>query len=311
MMFAQLVAAQERQPTQAEKDRTVKVWDALMTEIAPYRESLASCSVEFDPNRFYAQNRVMPSTAEEFKKFLDDLSAIEKLIQTEKYKGLVGFFGPSDDIIHRPQYWEEVVKDRNAICQRMLTRELPRILMPHTLPLKSMIRSVEENDGWGLSEAGLSIVTGNRAVVRQKVFDKVKGLAAVVGLKLDENAAPEWEKLCDRLTEVSFKKAKTAKPAATYSMPAVAEALKKRWSSGPWASRKITKINTESNTWKITRNAIGTPLYRTVSVVVRFELAGFADAIEYSTQIKEDYVGSGKYAFVTSNFAPDYRLVAR
>ena len=76
-------------------------------------------------------------------------------------------------------------------------------------------------------------------------------------------------------------------------------------------NRKILRVNTESDTWKITRNSIGTPLYRTISVVVRFELPGFSELVEYSTQLKENYLGSGKYAYVTSNISPDYRIVKR
>lgn len=299
-----------QQITDEQKRRTTAVWDDLMRDIQPYRESLASWSVEYDGNKWYAQNRVMPSTPDEYRKVLADLAAIEKIITSEKYAGLIGFFGPDDDIIHRPQHWLEICQARVEITQRVLKRELSKILMPHTLPLRSMARSVRDFDGWGLSETGLAIVMGRRDAERKKVFGKVSDLFQAVNLSSETVRAEDWEKACDELVAAAREMAPRVKPAATYRITSIESPLRQRWASGPWKDRKILKINTESDQWKITRNAVGTPLYRTVGVVVQFEMAGFSYLIEYSTQIRENYAG-GKYTYVTSNIAPDYRIVTK
>ncbi len=306
-MLAAACPAQEI--TDAEKQRTTAVWQDLMNDIQPYRESLASWSVEFDSEKWYAQNRVMPDSPEDYKKIMDDLAAIEKLITSEKYKGLKGFFGPSDDIIHRPQNWLEICKARVEITQRVVKRELARILRPQIMPIQSMTKSVRDFDGWGLNDLGLDIVMGKRDAARKVVFGKVKALMDTVGLTA-ETRVDEFEKACDELVAASEAMAKVAKPAATYSMPPVAEALKKRWAAGSWANRKIVKINTESDKWKVTTNAVGTPLYRTVAVVVQFRLDGYANLIEFSTQVREVYKGGGKYEFAPSNISPQYRIIA-
>lgn len=306
-MLAQAPFAQ--QISDAEKKRTQDLWPSLMDAIQPHRNSLESWSVEFDSTKWYAQNRVSPSTPAEFKKVMDDLAAIEKIITSDKFKGVLGYWGGRDDIIQWPQNWLEICQARLAITQKVVKRELSRILMPQMMVYESMTESVRDFDGWGLSEQGLDIVMGKRDAPRKAVLAKVKGLMDSVGLPADTKVE-SFEKACDDLVAAAQAAAKVAKPAATYTMTPVADALKKRWASGPWANRKIVKVNTESNVWKITKNAVGTPLYRTVAVVVQFRIDGYGYLIEYSTQVKENYMGGGKYAYVTSNISPDYRIIA-
>lgn len=303
--------ASAQEISEAEKQRTQQLWQSLMDDIQPYRESLASWAVEYDQEKWYTQNRIMPDTPDGYIKVMNDLAAIEKLITGDKYRGIKGYFGPSDDIIYRPQNWLEICQARMSISQKVVKRELSRILMPQILPIQSMAKRVKDFDGWGLSEEGLAVVMGKRDPIRKKTFEKTKGLFSAVGLTMESTTVPELEKACDNLVAAAREMAPKVKPSATASIPSINEALKKRWASGPWKDRKILKINTELASWNITRNAVGTPLYRTCSVVVQFELPGFAYWIEYNTQVKEDYKGGGKYAFVTSNIAPDYRIVTK
>lgn len=295
--------------TEAEKKRTTDLWPSLMDAIQPYRNSLESWSVEFDEKKWYSQNRVMPSTAAEFTTLMNDLVEIEKIITSEKFSGLKGFWGREDDIIQRPQNWQEICQARVQISQKVLKRELPRILKPQILTIQLMTQSLRDFDGWGLSEEGLSVVMGKRDPIRKKTFEKVSSLFTAVQLPMEGTTVDEVEKACDELVAVAKELAPKAKPSATASITSIVAPLKQRWASGLWKDRKITKVNTESATWKITKNAVGTPLYRTCSVVVQFKLDGFDYLIEYSTQIKEDYKGSGKYQYVTSNIAPEYRII--
>lgn len=295
--------------TDAEKKRSDELWDKLMTAIQPHRSSLESWSVEFDDKKWYAQNRVMPTTQAEYITLMNDLAQIEKIITSDTFAGIKGYWGRDDDIIQRPQNWLEICQARVEISQRVLKRELSRILMPQILPIKGMVESVRDFDGWGLSEEGLAVVMGNRGPIRKKTYEKVAGLMKAVQLPMEGTTVDELEKACDELVAAAQLAATKAKPSATATISSIVAPLKQRWASGAWKDRKITKVNTESASWKITKNALGTPLYRTCSVVVQFKLAGFAYLIEYSTQIKEEYKGSGKYQYVNSNFSPDYRIV--
>lgn len=295
--------------TDEQKERTQAVWRDLMKDIGPYRESLASWAVEYDEKRFYTQNRVMPTTADEFKKLMADLVEIEKLIQTPKYNGVIGYFGREDDIIYRPQFWTEVTSKRVEITQRVLQRELGRILRPQIMTIQGMTESVRDFDGWGLSEAGLQIALGNRKQAQATVMAKSASLATAVGLKIEDLSVDTFEKACDDLVAGVKAAAATAKPSATYTMATVSDALKKRWAAGSWANRKIEWVRTELPTWKVTKNALGAPLYRTVAVVVRFRLPNVSVPIEYSTQVRENYVGGGKYKFATTVMEADYRIV--
>ncbi|HLO97592.1 MAG TPA: hypothetical protein VK171_03260 [Fimbriimonas sp.] len=300
---------QEVQITEEQKARTQAVWSNLMDDIGPYRNSLESWAVEYDSTRFYSQNRVMPTTAEEFKKLLNDLVEIEKIIQSPKYNGVIGYFGRSDDIIHRPQFWTEVTSKRVEITQKVLQCELGRILKPQIMTIEGMTQSVRDFDGWGLSESGLQIALGNRKKAQATVLAKSAGLAAAVGLKLEDLSVAEFEKACNDLVAAVKTAAATTKPSATYTMATVGDALKKRWAAGSWANRKIEWVRTELPTWKVTKNALGTPLYRTVAVVVRFRLQDVTQPIEYSTQVRENYIGGGKYKFATTVMEADYRVV--
>lgn len=302
-------AAFSQEITEAEKKRTTDLWPSLMDAIQPYRNSLESWAVEFDEKKWYSQNRVMPTTAAEFTALMNDLVEIEKIITSEKYSGLKGFWGREDDIIQRPQNWQEICQARVQISQKVLKRELSRILKPQIMTIQSMTQSLRDFDGWGLSEEGLNVVLGKREPIRKKTFEKVSGLFSAVQLPMESTTVDELEKACDELVSVAKEMAPKTKPSATATISSIVAPLKQRWASGAWKDRKITKINTESASWKITKNAVGTPLYRTCSVVVQFKLEGFDHLIEYSTQIKEDYKGSGKYQYVTSNIAPEYRIV--
>lgn len=303
--------AQAQDITEAEKQRTQQLWQSLMNDIQPYRESLASWSVEFDSNKWYAQNRIMPDAPEDYKKILSDLAAVEKLITSEKYLGIKGYFGPDDDIIHRPQHWLEICQARVEITQRVVKRELPRILRPQILPIQTMATQVRDYYGWGLSEEGLAVVMGNREPIRKKTFAKASALFDAVGMKMEGTLVPELEKACDDLVKAAKEWAPKAKRENTASIPSINAPLKARWASGPWKNRTILAINTASASWNITRNAAGTPLYRTCNVSVLFEIPGFEYWIEYNGQVKENYQGGGKYAFVTSNVSPEYRILTK
>jgi hypothetical protein len=300
-----------QQITEAEKQRTQQVWESLMRDVQPYRDSLASWSVEFDSEKWYAQNRVMPDAPEDYKKILDDLAAVEKLITSEKYAGVKGYFGPDDDILHRPQHWLEICKARVEITQRVVKRELSRILRPQILPVQLMAERVRDFSGWGLSEDGLAVVMGNREPIRKRTLEKASALFAAVGMSMEGTQVPELEKACDDLVKAAEEWAPKAKRENSATIASINAPLKARWASGAWRNRKILAINTASASWNVTRNAAGTPLYRTCNVSVLFEIPGYAYWIEYNGQVRENYQGGGAYSFVTSNVAPEYRILTK
>lgn len=299
------------QLTASEKEKSDALWKPLMTAIGPYRAALESWSVELDSKRWYSQNRIMPTTGPEFKKLIDDLAAVDKIITSEQFAGVKGYWGREDDIIQFPQHWSEITSQRVVITQRVAIREMSRICRPQIMVLQSMTASVRDFDGWGLDESGLQIVLGNRGPARAAATKQAKTIFDAVQLDSANVQVPDFERACDDLVAAAKQAATTAKPAATYSAPAVGDALKKRWASGTWNSRKILSVKTESNVWKVTKNSLGTPLYRTVAVVVQFTLPNNPQKVEYSTQIKENYIGSGKYQYVTSNISPEYRIVSK
>jgi hypothetical protein len=289
------------------KAENIAKWPRLMDDIQPYRENLESFAHEHNA-KWYVQSQVLPNSPELIKKAIEDLAAVEALM-TGKYAGMTAVQSGFDtSVMQHPEAWLEIAKNRQAIAQGFAARAAKDKLRFQLLALNQIIKSVEDNDGFGLTQLGLDLVMGKREALRTKVLTPIKPLFEGVGLPVPTDLLTEWEATAETLVATAKRKATGTKPAGNYTNATFAAQVKEIWTKA-WPERKIVKISFSRPDWFVTTNALGTPLYRHYGGMVQYRVAGFDYIIEQGFQRREDYQGGGKYTYRAAPYEPEIRIV--
>lgn len=289
------------------KAENLAKWPQLMQEVQPYRENLESFAHEHNV-KWYVQSQVLPNSPELIKKAVADLAAVEALM-VGKYAGMTAVqAGFENNVMQHPEAWLEIAKNRQTLAQGFAALAAKEKLRFELLALNQIVKSVEDNDGFGLKQLGLDLVMGKRDAVKAKILTPIKPLFETVGLLVPTDLLTEWETTADTLVAMAKRKAVGVKPAGNYTNATFAAQVKSIWTQA-WPERKIVKISFSRPDWYVTTNALGTPLYRHYGGMVQYRIAGFDYIIEQGYQRREDYQGGGKYTYRTAPYEPEIRIV--
>lgn len=266
----------------------------LLKAIDAQRSSLISASVLYDSQKWYAQSYMVPTRAEDKKKFKDDLAYIEKLLTTKFTQVEAPPSYSPRDVLEHPDAWLEIVRARDTILAKIGGAQAADKATAEVKFIKGITAAIQTHDGWGLTENGLKIVIGKREEVRTKLCGGEK--------------FPGWDEACDELVKVAKELAPKVRSYANYSNSWITDLIKSGWSKN-YKDRTILKIATAKSDWTVVKGSTGIPKYRSMGVAVRYKVPGFDYVIEQTISILQDYVGGGQYKYRPTSQMSDYRIV--
>ncbi|MCD9184840.1 MAG: hypothetical protein LUM44_00285 [Pyrinomonadaceae bacterium] len=268
----------------------------FLDEAAPYRESVFSLMMVHDENLRVGNNKYTPPVrAEDWKKTMSDLAALDNLCKT-KYAGMTN--DPNsvwkDDLGHLPATWCEIAARRAEYEQGARGLALSFQIGPTKQMYLSKMNEIL-NDSEPVLSDDYQLLVFEPAKWRVDFTNKSQTAQKGTGAKLPESFFRELEAKAAEVKEFIDQDA----PGRTFKMPPYKDATVENFVRGRYATGlkgvQIIKMGMDYTTWKIWKNSLGIPTHQTKRGRALVKVPNRPFCQEQEFVVEKVYTGGGRY----------------
>lgn len=268
----------------------------FLDEAAPYRESVYSLMMIHDENLVVGNSKYTPPVrAEDWKKTLSDLAALDNLCKT-KYAGMTN--DPNspwkNDLGHLPATWCEIAARRGEYEEG--ARGLAMSFQIG--PIKQMyLNKLNEilNDSAPVLSDDHQLLVFEPAAWRTAFTNKTQTAQKGTGAKLPESFFKEIDAKAVEVKNFI----NTDAPNRAFKMPPYKDAAIETFVRGRYATGlkgvQIIKMGLDYTTWKIWKNSLDIPTHQTKRGRALVKVPNRPFCQEQEFVVEKEYTGGGRY----------------